>query len=333
MAHLTISRFGEPADVVAFDPAGPGEPGPGQLRVRMEAAPVNDSDVLLVRGTYPVHPALPAAVGAEGVGRVVEAGPSASAELVGRRVLVLPTYEQGTWADEIVVAETGVVPVDGDADPLQLAMTGINPATAWVLLHRFATLEPGDVVAQTAANSGVGLSVVALARQLKLRTVNVVRREAAADVVRRAGGDEVIVAGEDGSNVPDAVASALGGEKLALVLDGVGGPAVGALAHELRFGGRAVSYAFLSGRPPQVSPLDLVFNEVATTGFWLINWLRSAPRTEVLETYRQLAGLVASGELTVPVEATYALADHAEAFAHAARTRRGGKVLFRFDPA
>jgi NADPH:quinone reductase-like Zn-dependent oxidoreductase len=327
MAQLIITEFGEPADSVTLDTAAPPAPGPGQVRVRMEAAAINDSDFLLIRGRYPVRPTLPSPVGSEGVGQVVDVGPSSPQELLGRRVLILPTYEQGTWADEIVVAESNVVPVDAAADPAQLAMTGVNPATAWVLLHRFVQLSPGDWVGQSAANSAVGLYVIALARRLGLHTLNVVRREAAAEVVRQAGGDHVIV-GSDG--IGDAIAAALGDNKLGLVLDALGGSVVGELAHGLRFGGKSVNYAVLSGQPPEVSVFDMVFNEVSATGFWLINWLRSAPRSEVLDTYGQLATLVASGDLSVPVEATYALEDYRKAFEHAATTERGGKILFRF---
>jgi len=328
MTRLVLTAFGDPVESIAVETTDGLRPGPGELLVRMEAAPVNDSDFLLIRGLYPERPRLPYPVGTEGVGRVVEAGPATSPDLLGRRVMIFPTYEQGTWADQLLVAETNVVVVDGDADPLQLAMAGINPPTAWVLLHRFTTLAPGDWVGQTAANSAVGLYVIALAKRLGLRTLNVVRRDAAADVARRAGGDVVLL---DGDDLGERITAALDGQRLALVLDAVGGSAVGELAHVLRFGGKAVSYAFVSGKPPAVSVLDSVFNEIATTGFWVINWLRSTPRAEVLDTYRQLAELVAAGELTAPVEATYALTDYKQAFEHAAAGHRNGKVLFRFE--
>jgi NADPH:quinone reductase-like Zn-dependent oxidoreductase len=329
MTRLVLTAFGDPVESIAVEPTDGLRPGPGELLVRMEAAPVNDSDFLLIRGLYPERPSLPFPVGTEGVGRVVEAGRATSADLVGQRVMILPTYEQGTWADQLVVAETNVVVVSRDADPLQLAMAGINPPTAWVLLHRFTTLAPGDWVGQTAANSAVGLYVIALAKRLGLRTLNVVRRDAAAEVARRAGGDLVLL---DGDDLGERITTALDGQRLALVLDAVGGSTVGELAHVLRFGGKAVSYAFVSGEPPAVSVLDSVFNEISATGFWVINWLRTTPRAEVLDTYRELAELVAAGELAAPVEATYALTDYKQAFEHAAASQRHGKVLFRFEP-
>jgi hypothetical protein len=40
--------------------------------------------------------------------------------------MIVPNYEQGTWSDEVVVLARNTVPVADDADPLQLAMIGIN---------------------------------------------------------------------------------------------------------------------------------------------------------------------------------------------------------------
>jgi trans-2-enoyl-CoA reductase len=138
----------------------------------------------------------------------------------------------------------------------------------------------------------------------------------------------VVVSGED---LAVQISKALAGAELSLVLDQLGGPAVTELAHFLKFGGSAVSYAFLTGEPPTVDIPDLLFKEVRLTGFWLTNWVRQAPLPEVVSTYQELAGLVASGELSTPVEATYPLTDYREAFAHAMRRRKGGKVLFTFN--
>jgi hypothetical protein len=44
--------------------------------------------------------------------------------LQGKRVLILPTYEQGTWAGQIVVPVRNIVPMSDEADPLQLSMIG-----------------------------------------------------------------------------------------------------------------------------------------------------------------------------------------------------------------
>ena len=74
MKTLQLSSFGAPTDVVELAEVDPADPGPGQLAVSIEAAPINPSDLNLIRGVYGVRPELPAALGAEGVGRVIAVG-------------------------------------------------------------------------------------------------------------------------------------------------------------------------------------------------------------------------------------------------------------------
>ena len=292
----------------------------------MEAASINPSDFLLIRGIYGVRPALPFPVGAEGVGRVTQTGSKVNGAFQGKRVLIVPTLEQGTWADQVVVPVRNLVPVSDEADPLQLAMIGINPVTAYLLLNRFVSLVPGDWIGQTAANSAMGQYIIALAKLAGVKTLNVVRREEAAQQVRQWGGDRVVLQGD---NLSMEVAEALDGEKLSLVLDTVGGTPVGELARSLKTGGSIVVYGIQSGQLP-VLPLDFVFRGLSLHGFWLGNWIRNAPRTEIQETYQKLGDLVADGSLWAAVEQVYPLEQFREAFKRSLKLNRSGKILFQF---
>src|SRR6476620_6132333 len=251
MRQLQLIAHGEPADVIKLNTVA--EPALGQedVLISIEAAPINPSDFLLVRGTYGVRPTFPSSVGAEGVGRVAKVGSKVDVALQGKRVLILPTYEQGTWADQVVVPVRNIVPMNDDADPLQLSMIGINPATAYLLLNRYVSLMPGDWIGQTAANSAMGQYIVALAKLAGVKTLNVVRREDAAAQVRQWGADSVVLQGD---NLHKDIEQALGGKKLNLVLDTVGGTPAGELAKSLKTGGSIVSYALLSGQFPAISP-------------------------------------------------------------------------------
>jgi NADPH:quinone reductase-like Zn-dependent oxidoreductase len=327
MSQLVVTSYGDPRESVSLDRAPTRRLGGDDILVEMEAAPVNPSDFLLIRGGYGLRPQLPSPVGGEGVGRVIDAGGTAGTPLVGRRVVILPTYEQGTWADTVATSHRNVVPVGEDADPLQLAMLPINPATAYLLLHRFAQLNAGDWVGLNAANSAVGQLVIALARLQGLKTLNIVRREPAAQIVRDAGGDRVIVARDD---LPARITDALDGAELGLVLDGTADATAAGLAGALRFRGSIVTYAYVTAGPRAASAHDLIFKELTHTGFWLYNWLRYAPRAEIERTYRTLSDLVATGALDVPIDATYRLDDYREAFDRELAPGHTGKVLFTF---
>jgi NADPH:quinone reductase-like Zn-dependent oxidoreductase len=281
---------------------------------------------LLVRGIYGVRPAFPFSAGAEGVGRVTQTGSKVDVALQGQRVLILPTYEQGTWADQVVVPVRNLVPMRDDADPLQLSMIGINPVTAYLLLNRYVSLMPGDWIGQTAANSAMGQYIMALAKLAGVKTLNVVRREEAAQQVRQWGGDRVV---QQGDNLHKDIEEALDGKKLSLVLDTVGGTPVGELAKSLKTGGSIVVYGIQSEQFPVFS-LDFVFRGLSLHGFWLANWLRNAPRTEIQEMYQKLGDLVADGSLSAAVDQVYPLDQFKDAIKQSLRSNRRGKILFKF---
>src|SRR5258705_4640640 len=327
MRRLQLRAFGEPSDVIELMTVSEPVLGEEDVLVSMEAAPINPSDFLVVRGMYGVRHALPFSVGAEGVGRVTQTGSKVDVALQGKRVLILPTLEQGTWADQVVVPVRNLVPMSDEADPLQLSMIGINPVTAYLLLNRYVSLMPGDWIGQTAANAAMGQYIIALAKLAGVKTLNVVRREEAAEQVRQWGGDLIVLQGD---NLHKEIEDGLDGKTLSLVLDTVGGTPVGELAKSLKPGGSIVVYGLQSGQFPAIPPRELIYRGLSLHGFWLINWIRNAPRTDMEDIYQKVGDFVADGSLSAAVEHVYPLDQFKEAFKESLESNRSGKILFQF---
>jgi NADPH:quinone reductase-like Zn-dependent oxidoreductase len=186
---------------------------------------------------------------------------------------------------------------------------------------------PGDWIGQTAANAAMGQYIIALAKLAGVKTLNVVRREEAAKQVREWGGNRVVLHGD---NLHEDIEEALDGKKLSLVLDTVGGTPVGELAKSLKPGGAVVVYALQGGQFPAIPPGDLIYRGLSLHGFWLINWIRNAPRTEIEEIYQKLGDLVADGSLSSAVDHVYPLDQFKEAFKQSLKSNRSGKILFQF---
>jgi NADPH:quinone reductase-like Zn-dependent oxidoreductase len=311
-----------PQDVIHAVELETPRPEAGQALVEVVAAPVNPSDVLTLTGEYGRLPPLPAIGGNEGVGRVAELGPDTDGPEIGR--LVLLPVGCGTWSTHVVAEASRLLPLPSGADPQQLSMMTINPPTAALLLSEFVTLEPGEWVIQNAANSAVGSYLVQLARHRGHRTVDVVRREDAVAVVREAGGDVVLV---DGDDLPTRVAEATGGATLRLGIDAVGGAATGRLASCLGAHAVLVNYGRMSGEPCMVQPDAFIFRDLTMRGFWLASWFRQAPEHERITLVGEIAGLIAEGTLHAPVHATYDVGEIRQAVAAAAQGGRSGKIL------
>jgi NADPH:quinone reductase-like Zn-dependent oxidoreductase len=325
MKTLQLKAFGKPTTAPELIESDSPEPATGQVLVALEAAPINPSDLLLIRGRYGHRPALPAALGTEGVGRVSAVGPGVDPDRIGERVLVLPTLQHGTWQDQVAIDQGDAIPVDAGADVLQLAMLGVNPITADLLLRSFVDLPPGAWVGQTGANSAVGQYVIALAKRAGIRTLNVVRRPEAAAALLESGADAVVVSRPD---LDEQVRKALGDQRLSLLLDPVAGDVIAELAPWLANGGTLVSYGGMSGAPVVVAPADIIFRDLHVRGFWQKHWMDTTPRDEIAAAYAPLAALVANGTLRSPVAATYQLEQYQDALVHATRTEGAGKVLF-----
>jgi NADPH:quinone reductase-like Zn-dependent oxidoreductase len=101
------------------------------------------------------------------------------------------------------------------------------------------------------------------------------------------------------------------------------------LARALKPGGSIAVYAFQHGYP-ELSP-EFLFNNLNLHGFWLGNWMRNAPATEIQELYQKLADLVADGSLSAAVERAYPLDQFKQAIDRSLKSNRNGKILFKFD--
>ncbi|HUM10192.1 MAG TPA: zinc-binding alcohol dehydrogenase family protein [Myxococcaceae bacterium] len=306
-------------------------PGPplldGQVRVQIEAAAVNPSDVLSAEGRFP-HAVLPRILGRDFAGRVV-AGPS---ELVGTAVWGtggdLGITRDGAHAEEIVLPAGGVSRRPGNLTPEQAAAAGVPFTTAWSCLVDAARLQAGETVVVSGAVGAVGWAAVELAAALGARVIGLVKdAEEAARVDRsRVAG----VARSDAGDLPDVVREVTGGRGAQVALNGVGAPVFAALLGSLGPSGRLCVYSAVAGREVSLDLFDfyrrrlvlLGINTAALTveaGARLLDqlrplfesgrlrphpWLERHPLQDAARAYEQVARGSASKVVLVPRAAT-----------------------------
>ena len=321
MKAIQIEAFGNPAEVMKLvDVPDVGAPAEAEVVIALEASPINMSDLLMISGRYGYRPPLPCVVGTEGVGRVVAVGSSVTHLKAGDRTLI--PYPSAAWAERIKADARLLRPL-GAGDVNQLAMLGINPATAWLLLTEYVALAPGAWVIQNSANSGVGRALIGIAKSLGLKTVSVVRREDVVAEIKAIGSDVVLV---DGPDLAKRVAAAIDKAPIALAVDGVADTSTTNLLGCLADKGVHVFYSAISGKPLIAPAQPLIFRDISIRGFWLANWFKTATPNKITEMYERLTPLVASGAISSPIAGTYSFGQIAEAVAVASKNR--GKVLF-----
>jgi NADPH:quinone reductase-like Zn-dependent oxidoreductase len=225
-----------------------------------------------------------------------------------------------TWRERMVVNAEGMVALPADADPQQLAMLSINPPSAHLLLETYVQLRSDDWIVINAANSAIARWIVSFAKRKGVKTLGLVRSAEAMSAAREAGCELVLL---DDDNAPRKMGEALGEKRMRLALDAVSGEATGRLAKLLGPRGTLVSYAAQSFATMVVSPFEIIFNDLTIRGFSEGNPDFAG---QIPGAIMQAAKMVASGEIAIPLAATYRLEEIGAAIAHQAR---GGKVLLK----
>lgn len=328
MRAIVCKSWGEPAEVLQLDEVEPPRCGPGQVRVRMLASPINPSDLFLVRGLYGYLPSLPCTPGFEGVGIVEEGHGLLAWRVKGRRVAVL-NGAGGNWADQVVIPARAAVPIPDSLSDEQAATFFVNPATAIVLTRYVLPLRRGDWLLQTAAGSALGRMVIRLGKKYGFRTINIVRRQEQADELRRLGADAVIV--YPGEDVPARVRELTEGKGATHAIDAVCGETGAQCLAALAPRGRLILYSSLSLKPLPVDPRLLMNADRRVEGFWLSTWVKQQNPLRMLGLFRQIAALIREGVADTQIGQTFSLEQIRQAVTLAGTPGRQGKVLLRIN--
>jgi mitochondrial enoyl-[acyl-carrier protein] reductase / trans-2-enoyl-CoA reductase len=322
---VVYERHGNPPEVLRVESQERPTPGPDEAVLQMRAAPINPADLNQIEGKYPVRPELPATPGFEGAGVVVDLGSDVKNLALG--ALVILPHNIGTWRDALAVKADELVAVPAGIEPVHAAMLKINPMTAWRLLHDYVDLKKGDWLIQNAANSAAGRAVIQIAHELGYKTVSVVRRREPIDELRAAGGDVVLV---DGENLREEVKNATGGATIRLGLNAVGGESALRLANCLAPGSTMVTFGAMSLQPLKIPNGLLIFKDLRFRGIWINKWYDNATPTQRMEAFRPLFEMAKRGLLQTKVEKAYPLSEVKAAVTHAAQGKRSGKIILEF---
>ncbi len=311
-----------PADVRVVDVPDP-EPGPGEVLVEVHAVGVSFPDLLLSQGRYQVRPDPPFTLGVDVAGTVVSAPDGIAGVEPGARVAGVVAH--GGAADRVVVPTPSVFPLPDDVPYDVGAALPLNYLTALFALEERGGLRAGETVLVHGASGGVGSAALQVARALGARTIAVVSTDEKAAFAREAGADDTVLV--DGFK--DAVGELTGGRGVDVVVDVVGGDVFTDSLRCLAEQGRLLVVGFASGQGiPEVKVNRLLLTNVDVRGVGWGAFAMSKP-TYQREQWQRLLPMVASGVVSPPIGATYALEDFGRALQEMADRRTLGKSVAR----
>jgi NADPH2:quinone reductase len=318
MKAMRVHEIGGP-EVLQLDDVDTPEPGPGEVRVRIEAAGLNFIDCYQREGRYPVEP--PFVPGSEAAGVVDAVG--ADVDDVGEGDRVAYAMVRGAYAEQAVVPADKVVPVPDGIDARHAGAVLLQGMTAQYLASSTVPLEQGMTALVHAAAGGTGRLLVQIAKRRGATVFGTASTDEKARLAREAGADEVIRYRD--VDFLDEVRRLTDGQGVHVVYDSVGKDTFARSLQCLRPRGHLVLFGASSGPAPEFDPIDLMSGSNWLTRPTLAHYIPT--RDDLLARAGDIFDWVAAGELDVIIDREWPLADAAEAHRYIEAGKTQGKVL------
>ena len=348
-SRLAYYEFGEPAKVIKhehFDDPIVEQTESDTVIVRMLAAPINPAHINTIQGIYPIRPKeFPAIGGTEGIGKVIKVGGNVKRLKIGD--LVYPKLMpdgNGVWSTHIktnasnfdkVTLKTQLefdkVSVKADDSShmiMGLSVLRINPGTALRILTDFVPdMKKGDIVIQNGANSAVGQAVIQIAKDMGLRTVNIVRDREDIDKLKeylKSIGANYVWTESELRSAKEFHNKTL--PKARLALNCVGGTSSAEISKCLEHRGTHVTYGGMSLKPVLASTSSLIFKDIIYRGFWFSKWIEEhTDAPELKDMYNYLESMFLAGKISLPKHKLVSIFDENECL-NALKDSLNGKV-------
>jgi NADPH:quinone reductase len=327
MRAIVVDAFGPPERLRVGARPEPA-PAPGEVLVRVRAAPVNYVDLLVIGGTYQFRPSLPFVPGKGPAGVVAALGHRVRDWRLGERVLAMA--EEGGWAEIVALPADQCYRLPPTMSFVEAASMSLVYDTAWFALRERARLEPGETVLVLGASGGVGLAAVQLAHAAGAQVLAGIARPERAPAVRAAGADAVIdlSVADLREGLRAQVRAATEGHGADIVLDPLGGDFFAAALRALAWHGRLVVIGFAAGGIPTVRANYLLLKNIEVSGLQVSDYRKRRPR-EVARCFAEIFGLYDRGRIRPAAATMFPLERAGEALALLRDRRITGRAVLQ----
>jgi NADPH:quinone reductase-like Zn-dependent oxidoreductase len=317
------------------DEASP-EPGPRQVKVRVRATSINFRDLAVLKGFYPVSTKEPLVPGSDAAGDVIATGTAVRRFKPGDRVVTsfFPEWVEGrvaphkiagalggggtgTFAEEIVLDEDGLVHAPAHLDYTQATTLTCAGTTAWNALFVQGALRPGSTVLLL-GTGGVSIWALQLAKAAGARVIITSTSDEKLTRAKALGADE----GINYRTHPawsQEVRRLTGGAGAEIVLEVGGEKTIEQSIASVQMGGTIVIIGAVSGMGGGIAPRSLIGPSIRVQGVYVGS----------RQMHEDLARFVESARITPTVDRVFGFAEAPEAFRHFEAGKHFGKVALK----
>lgn len=317
--QIAIHQHGD-TSVFTKEPLSIKQPNAHQVVIEHQAIGLNFIDVYHRQGLYPLT--MPAVIGQEAAGVIIEIGEAVQGFKVGDRVAYAGYF--GAYATHNIVDTHRLIQLPENVSYEQAAASLLKGGTASYLLHDTFEVKHSHIVLIHAGAGGVGQILIKWAKKLGATVITTVGSAEKMPIVTALGADLVInySKGDLVQTIKQHFPKGVD-----VVYDGVGKVTFQASIDSLKPRGMMVSYGNASGAPPAITPLELLQKgSLFLTRPNLNNY--TLTHDEFVTVAGRWLDLLGEGSMSVSIGGRFKLEDVAEAHeVLAARQIIGSAIL------
>ena len=322
MQAIQIKAPGGLDTLECVDLPDPGQPGPGEIRVRLHGGSLNYHDYLVCSGATPAEDGrIPLA---DGAGIVEAVGEGVKGVAKGDRVIAVPGW--GGLVERLAVRAETVIPIPEAMSFEEAAALIMTYGTSYYALKDRAQLKAGETLLVLGAAGGVGAAAVELGKAMGARVIAAASSAEKLEVAKAAGADELINYSE--VSLKDAVKELTNGQGADVIYDPVGGDLFDQAVRSINWKGRLLVVGFASGRIPEF-PINLALLKGSSiVGVFWGAFAAREPQAN-LENFQQLFAWHSEGKLKPLVSQTFELNEYEAALDILSSRKAVGKVVVK----
>jgi NADPH:quinone reductase-like Zn-dependent oxidoreductase len=305
------------------------EPGPEEVRLRVEAFALNWGDMDLMEDRYSYSfSSFPARIGMEAAGIVDAVGPGVDDIEVGERYSTLPHFydNRGASGESLIVKARYLTRAPAGLSAVESASIWMQYLTAYYPVVELAKAAPGRVILVTAATSTAGTAALEIGRQFGATMIGTTRFDYNRPYLKDAGADHVVLTDSSNEGLAEELLKLTEGHGIDAAFDAIGGGLMNHYVGALAKNARIFFYGMLDSTFPQIPYAALFQSNALFQAYSLFNYVEDDEMCA--KGIKWLNDALAKGDLSPNVDRVYPMEEYPDACRYMREPRRAhGKVV------
>ncbi len=304
------------------------EPGPDEVRIKVEAFGLNRAEIMFRSGAYLVAPTFPSRIGYEASGTIESIGSNITDLQIGDRVSTIPALsmsEYGVYGESVTLDASAVSKYPTKLSPVEGTAIWMQYITAYGALIDIGKLTADQTVMITAASSSVGIAAIQIAKSVGAKVIATTRGASKVQSLTDAGADHVIQT--ENETLSEKALSLTNDQGVDLVFDPIGGPMLEELALATKQQGLIIEYGALDERPTPYPLFTALGKGLKIQGYTLFEITQDPDRDRLNTAKKFIFEGLESGKLKPVIDRTFPLEQIKQAHDHLESNEQIGKIV------